>query len=301
MSMRQRSKNFLALTFIALVSAASAEASASRTFVATTGSDANTATNCGATTPCRTFGSALSVTNPGGELVVINSGGYGPATISESVAITAIGIDASISVTTSGGTGLAIATSGDVTIVGLNLHGEAAGANGIKVTEVNYLRVYNVTIENFTNDGIEFNADGKIALYNSTIDLNTQNGFQLQSGLAYVSNTDFDDNGHGVEVDGASVAEIVDSTANLNFGGFFANFGGTINLFNDRVTFNNVGLVTGGTGAAALNFAYCFIASNATAYSIGSGTTIAGSNPGTSVIASGQTRTGTLSTGQVLE
>ena len=67
------------------------QAAANRTFVSTGGSDSNTSLNCGATTPCRTFGAALSATNSGGEIVVLTSGGYGPATIRQAVTITAVG------------------------------------------------------------------------------------------------------------------------------------------------------------------------------------------------------------------
>src|SRR5579871_1161487 len=78
---------------LALIFAFTAQAQNNRSFVATTGNDANT---CSASAYCRTFTRALAVTNSGGEIVVVNSGGYGPATITQAVVITAIGIDASI-------------------------------------------------------------------------------------------------------------------------------------------------------------------------------------------------------------
>src|ERR1017187_10484272 len=106
---------------LALAFTFTAQAQNSRSFVATTG---NAATNFSGSQYCRTFARALAVTNAGGEIVVVDSGGYGPVTISQPVVITAIGIDASITVTTSGGNGITINTPGNVTLIGLNLHGE---------------------------------------------------------------------------------------------------------------------------------------------------------------------------------
>ena len=116
---------------VKLILSLSTCAGAARTFVSTIGNDANTSANCSPSAPCRTFSAALSVTNPGGELVVLTSGGYGPATITQPVVITAIGVDASISVTTSGADtfGLAISTPGNVTLIGLSLHGEIGRAS----------------------------------------------------------------------------------------------------------------------------------------------------------------------------
>ena len=58
---------------LALVFTFTAQAQNNRSFVATTGDDTN---NCSASAYCRTFGRALAVTNSGGEIVVVNSGGY---------------------------------------------------------------------------------------------------------------------------------------------------------------------------------------------------------------------------------
>lgn len=66
-------------------------------------------------------------------MVVLTSGGYGPATITQPVIITAIGVDASISVPTSGANGLTINTPGNVTITGLTCTGEGSGRYGILV------------------------------------------------------------------------------------------------------------------------------------------------------------------------
>jgi hypothetical protein len=94
-----------------------------RTFVSTTGNDAN---GCGPTTPCRSFARAMSVTDSGGEIVILDSGGYGPFTIGQSVAINAPpGVHAAITATA--GTGVTINAPGaTVSLNGLVISGVGA-------------------------------------------------------------------------------------------------------------------------------------------------------------------------------
>jgi len=288
----------LTVSAIALAFSVSAQASASRTFVSTSGSDANTASNCSASANCRSFGAALSVTNSGGEVVVLTSGGYGPASITQPVVISAIGIDASISVTTAGnGITVSAGATAAVTLNGLNLHGEATGTNGINVTSVGFLRLYNVLIENFTVNGVNFNTNGKLAIYGSNINDNTNDGLLIQnaSASAYVHNTSFDNNGNGVEVS-AGAATVADSDAHYNQTNAFLADGGTLTLFNDRAIFNASALTTSAAAASKLYFGNCLISNNTTSYNVGAGSTLAGTNPGTSMIAPNQATNGTLST-----
>ena len=283
----------LAASVIALASGVSAQAAASRTFVSTTGNDANTSVNCSPTAPCRMFTAALSVTNSGGEIVVLSSGGYGPATISQPVIITAIGVDASISAM-SGGNGITINTNGNVTLIGLNLHGEGIGLNGVEVQQGASIRLYNMLIENFTKNGVDFEVSGKLLISGSSINSNagTAGLFVVNAAAsAYVQGTSFNGNTNGVIIGNGQVT-VADSSAEYNGTGFGAN--GTLTLINDRAVFNDTGLeaFTGGS----LYFANCLIANNDFSYQIVAGATMAGSSPGTSFIAPGQSTTGSLST-----
>src|SRR5437870_11556491 len=64
-----------------------AAALAQRTFVsAATGNDANP---CTRTAPCRNFAAAIAQTASGGEVVVLDSGGYGTVTINQAVSLIA--------------------------------------------------------------------------------------------------------------------------------------------------------------------------------------------------------------------
>lgn len=292
MSYQTHVAHLLAMLAIALVFSDSAQAGATRTFVSTTGNDANTSANCGPSAPCRTFAAALSVTNAGGEIVVLTSGGYGPATISQPIIITAIGVDASISVTTSGGNGITINTPGNVTLIGLNLHGEGTGANGVLVQQVGFLRLYNMFIENFASVDVDFEVSGKLAIYNSMLS-SAFAGLQVVNASAsvYVEGTAFDANNLGVSIFAGQLT-ISDSSAEYNATGF-STTGGNLTLFGDRASFNGTALEAGGGGAMVL--ANCLIANNTAAFLV-SGGTMAGTSPGTNLIAPGQTTTGALGT-----
>jgi len=291
MQKRQFATACLVCALLTLVFTVTAQASANRTYVSTHGNDANTAVNCSASANCRTFAAALSVTNPGGEIIVVNSGSYGPATISQPVSITAIGIVASILATS--GNALTISTIGNVNLTGLSLDGHGAGTDGILVSEVGFLRLYNMSIQKFKNDGIEFDAaSGNLAVYNSIVNDNGNDGLLFASSAnAYVNGTSFDGNKSAGCESSTGNMTVVDSTAHINGIGFYA-AGGTLSLDNDRVIFNGTGLEASSTGH--LYFARCLVTNSTTdSYNVASGGVLSGTDPGTTLITPGQSSIGT--------
>src|SRR5258707_1277031 len=104
---------------LALSCLATSAAGIQRTFVASTGVDSNP---CNLAAPCRTFGAAMAQTASGGEVIVLDSGGYGAFTVLQPVSIIApAGVYAGISVFT--GTGITInAGAGVVTLRGLTIN-----------------------------------------------------------------------------------------------------------------------------------------------------------------------------------
>ena len=83
-----------ALIILVCLACTSAFALNNRSAVSITGSDA---ASCTVPDPCRTFGVAIAATTPGGEVIALSSGGYGPFTISQSVSVIAnAGVHASI-------------------------------------------------------------------------------------------------------------------------------------------------------------------------------------------------------------
>src|SRR5512145_3331720 len=84
------------LASILLLTAVTPALALQRTFVASFGLDTNP---CNLPSPCRTFGTAMAATDPNGEIIVLDSAGYGAVSITQSVSIIAPeGIYAGISV-----------------------------------------------------------------------------------------------------------------------------------------------------------------------------------------------------------
>ena len=129
----------VAATFISLQAQAVQRTHVSAAF----GADSNTASNCSAAAPCRFFAAAMSVTDNNGEVIVLDSGGYGAVTITQSVALIApTGVYAGISIFP-GADGVTIATAGvNVVLRGLTINGQG-GNNGIFMTAGNRLTVEN--------------------------------------------------------------------------------------------------------------------------------------------------------------
>lgn len=281
-------KNMIASAAIALAFTVTAQGGVNHTYVSTTGSDAGA---CSITEPCRTFTAALAATSSGGEIVVLDSGGFGAITITQPLTITAVGVDAAIRVTA--GDAITLNTPGAVTINGLNLYGGGAAADGILVSQVGFLRLFNMNIENFTTDGIHMAVAGKLAIYNSKINDCGHDGLLVSTSAttrAYVNGSIFDNNTTaGVEASAGKIT-IVDSSAHGNGIGF-SSTGGTLALYSDRAVFNTTGLGVNATGS--LIFANCLIADNVNSWTVTTGGVLSGSDPATNLVGLGQSTIGT--------
>src|SRR6266480_6070986 len=73
-----------AVAFAFLISCAFPLIAAQRSFVASSGSDSNP---CSRDLPCRSFNTAIGATTAGGEVVALDSAGYGVASINGSITI----------------------------------------------------------------------------------------------------------------------------------------------------------------------------------------------------------------------
>src|SRR5258705_3588031 len=176
-------KALSALAVVAAISALPAQA-VQRTFVASFGNDANTATNCGFANPCRGFTAAHGVTDPNGEIVALDAAGYGAVTITKSITITANpGFYAGISA--SAGNAITIATAGvNVILRGLNINSLGA-LNGVSMTAGNSLSIENCVISNYnvsgTGNGVIVSTAAKVKIVDSVFRDN-YNGMYLDAG-----------------------------------------------------------------------------------------------------------------------
>src|ERR1044072_7107926 len=102
---------------------------ATRTWVSGVGDDANP---CSRTAPCKTFAGAISKTAAQGEINVVDPGGFGGVTITQSISIISVGFEAGLLV--SGTNGIIVnlpAATDRVLLQGLDIEGLGTGLNGV--------------------------------------------------------------------------------------------------------------------------------------------------------------------------
>ncbi len=192
----------VAFSYVALGHSSPVEA-AQRTFVSTSGNDANA---CSLVSPCRGFAKAITVTDTGGEIVVLDSGGYGTVAITKSVSIAApAGVYAGVSVIS--GDGITINGSGiNVFLRGLTINGQG-GYNGVTIYNAATVRIEGSVIENFTGSGI-YHTAGTLSVEDTTVRNNASIGvWSVGTVQATLNRTRLEENLDGVRAqNGAQVA-----------------------------------------------------------------------------------------------
>jgi hypothetical protein len=132
------------------------QAQATRTWVSGVGDDANP---CSRTAPCKTFAGAISKTATGGEINVLDPGGFGGVTITKSITISSEGFEAGVLVSGTNAIIINATTTSAVVLRGLDIEGLGTGLVGIKVLGgLGSLHVEKCTINNFrgsNGSGIE--------------------------------------------------------------------------------------------------------------------------------------------------
>jgi len=163
-------RTLLTFALLALASASAAQAAATRTHVSNAGNDANAAFSCDYAHPCRTLAVALANTTPGGEILAIDSSGYGKLVVDRSVSIVAApGVFAGIGVGAGGNaTGVEIATAGvNVVLRGLTLTGQG-GTYGIHMSNGSRLSVENCVVSGFASgQGVFVDAPATVRIVDS--------------------------------------------------------------------------------------------------------------------------------------
>ncbi len=220
---------FIVMSFLS----ATAQAGLFRSYISSTGNDANP---CTLPQPCRLLPAALTAVNDGGEIWMLDSANYntGPVNITKSVTILAVpGVLGSV--LANGGNAIDIATVG-VKVALRNLvivpFSGGGGANGINMTNGAALTVEGCLFSNLPGTGIIVSTAAEARVTDTTIRDNVGGGLALQNGAsATVSRATISGNGGsggaGVYADGsvagtATSADIADSTIDGGFNGVFA-------------------------------------------------------------------------------
>jgi hypothetical protein len=193
-------RNLCRIVFAAAAAAVSlapvtAFAAQQRSFVASDGLDTN---NCTRPAPCRSFGAAIAQTLAGGEVIVIDSAGYGPVAITGPISLIAPpGVYAGVTV--SSGVGIAInAGASDLVVLrGLSINNVASGAAGIVVSSGARVMIDRCAISRFGGGG-------------SGIELNMSSFVNVD-----VVDTVIHDNAVGVELTNTTFAQVTLSRVRL--------------------------------------------------------------------------------------
>jgi hypothetical protein len=221
----------LVTVLLSALPATSAQAAArERVFVASYGIDSGT---CTFGSPCKTFQYAVDNVAVGGEVTAIDSAGFGPIIISQSVTISSpAGVEASIA-PTANGTSIEInaGSNGLVALRGLTLEGAATGRSGVIFNSGSGLEITNCVIRNFTDTGVFVDTSGgltytNLLIANSHISGNPTAGINIQPSGALINATmdhvTVFNNGYGIYLggnpSGASViAAISNSTVTQSY------------------------------------------------------------------------------------
>jgi hypothetical protein len=279
-----------------LAAAVPVHAQATRTWVSGVGNDADP---CSRTAPCKTFAGAISKTAAGGEINVLDPGGFGAVTITKAVTISSEHFEAGVLVS---GTNAIIVNAGindTVVLRGLDIEGLGTSLVGIKVLAAGAVHVENCTIKGFTQIGIDFvpssvtpGSVSQLHVSNTLIRHNagaSSGGIRVKPGtnvsaIGMIEGTQLRDNQFGLRVEDNSKVTAKNSIAAGNAGsGFIAVSNATaaaMNLDGCVTTGNAFGIKADNPNGTA-RFGNCTIAGNTTGISTSGGghtVTFTGSN-----------------------
>ena len=217
---------FLGALFVVGLAVAPAQAQATRTWVSGVGDDANP---CSRTAPCKTFPGAISKTATGGEIDVLDPGGFGTVTITKSITLDGGGGQVASILAAPGINGVNVNAAGGVVILrNLRING-AGGTTGVAINSAAKVIIEKCDIFGFTGGAaIQVSVStGTLALKVQETTLNNNGGgigVKPSGGAivnASIERTHADVNtGAGVKVDGtaggSSNVAITDSSLSLN-------------------------------------------------------------------------------------
>jgi hypothetical protein len=242
---------------------------------------------------------------PGGEIVVQNSGGYSTGfTITQSVTIDAGASDASV---ISAGFGdlctISAFPTDRVVLRGISFHGTGIGGNAINVTQVGSLYLEHCSISEFAGDGVLMPNGGNLFVTDTDVRKCLLNGLAVgtnsATALSLVGHDSRFSECHGDGVNfatsgsGAATGLLTNCTASLCASGFAAvapiASGGTIDLTltSCRATANSNGILadTPGTTSATVRMANCVVTHNGLGILLfGGSAAVIGTSPGTNFI-----------------
>src|SRR2546423_5199448 len=261
-------KYLLAICLL-VASASLLHAQATRTWVSGVGSDANP---CSRTAPCKTFAGAISKTAEGGEISVLDPGGFGTVTITKAITIEGTHGAGFGSILNSGNiagviinvtTGTFVNTA-QVILRGLYIQGASqspmgtgTSQNGINCIKANRVFVDDCHIENQGNTGINMN--------------------MTTAGALFVRDCDFENTTAAIKATTTVAPVFVDATnisVHGNTDGVLYNAGSSGTVTNSYFARNISGNAVSAANGTIINVTHNHFRSNSTAINAAAGSTV---------------------------
>lgn len=263
--MKGASMNALRIVFtattlvLASIATSAVHAQLNRTAVSGKGDDAN---NCSPATPCRTFARAISQTNAFGEIIVLDSAGYGPFSINHPVTVQAApGIYAGITAATGHAIELG-PSAGTVVLRGLTLTGSGVADNFGIYGFATIIHVENCVIDGFDTGII----DGayELTVSDSEVRNNVNAGIIIaNTGVkGVIERVRLKNNGNfGLVVQDHATASVRNSVAANHSGdGFGGIFFSVLNIENSESTHSSTGIYS--DSSATVRVSNTFVTDN---------------------------------------
>ena len=249
---------------------AAAFGQATRTWVSGVGDDANP---CSRTAPCKTFAGAISKTATGGEISVLDPGGFGAVTITKSITLNGTGTLAGILASLTNGIIVNGIGTSVVILRDISINGATNGISGVRFLAGKTLMVEHCWIYGFTTHGIDVAVAGvsNLKVINTVIENINQDGMHLNSSAgqlnAMINNTDIMNcGGDGIEAANNVRAGVSNSRIFLDGNGVRTTGGN--NVFNlDHLFISQCGFALQASGLCTIRVSDSVIAQNTTGLS----------------------------------
>jgi parallel beta helix pectate lyase-like protein len=200
---------------------------AQRTFVsAANGYDSNP---CSRSLPCRNFAAALPLTDPDGEVIVLDSGGYGAVTITQPVSlISPRGVHAGITAFSGNAVTVNAGDTAHVVLKSLSLSSQG-GFYGIEASQtVAALYVESCMINGFFGPGIHFiptTPGSRLYVSDTVVRRSSSSAIAVFAGTAIIDSVLIYEVGAGVDVRGSAQATVRKTVASAVLAAFTVSTG----------------------------------------------------------------------------
>jgi hypothetical protein len=248
------------------------------------GDDANP---CSRTAPCRTFAGAIAKTEAGGEISVLDPGGYGAVTITKALTINGEGTLASVLAGSGVGIVVNAAATDKVVLRNLSISGSGGGTVGVEILGGTVV-IDKCLISGFVSGfigGIGMFMNASANAYLSITDTNlvgNSHGVWMSTsagfGVAALDNVRITDTpGYGIIMNSNSTHLTLNRSYIYNTGtaAIITNTGNGVVNVNDSVLTNNIVAVSAQAQGSTIRLNNVSLYDNSAAIQVGAGTTLA--------------------------